>query len=455
MNKTTILIGDCRKRLAELPDKSVHCIVTSPPYWGLRSYHLATWEGGDPECEHEGKPLGRGEHRTVEGAWDRPSRMAVPRQPVCMKCGAIEVKQDGGIGLEPTWQEHLNNLMQVFDECWRVLRDDGAVFLNYGDAYVKAQGVNKDNSPRLPIVPTMTYKNPGPKSNPNEPSSWSSRHQKGMRPTRNNLQGWKPKDLMMMPARVAIEMQERGWYLRSEIVWAKKNPMPESVTDRPTSAHEKVFLLTKKPKYFYDHVAVRVPYQPASLADKRTRADGRRKERDPVQAPDMSSTNLGENKHGGANMRNVWNLSTESFREAHFATFPTKLVEPCIKAGTSEHGACGACGKPWVRETSSRLEKQYESRHGGRAYGGESLKATWTPGTNVVTTTGWAPTCECNAETAPAVVLDPFGGSGTVGVVAGRLGRDSIIIEISEEYADIAEKRIVDDCPLLNQVEVK
>ena len=397
MNKTTILIGDCRKRLAELPDKSVHCIVTSPPYWGLRSY-----QGGEDM-----------------------------------------------IGLEPTWQEHLDNLMQVFDECWRVLRDDGTLWLNYGDAYVSNPGNSADRK------------------------DWSkSKISGGSRGSHVNYKkktigtNWKPKDLMMMPARVAIEMQERGWYLRSEIVWAKRDPMPESVTDRPTSAHEKVFLLTKKPKYFYDHVAVRVASEslngPATW--KRQRVAAPSDSRKHGHAPVVPKSDKSEQQAPGANLRNVWSITKAPYKGAHFATFPTKLVEPCIKAGTSEHGVCADCGAPHERETDKKLSFESGSGKSGRIPKGkheggqQQTSGTYDPRMGPVvrhTTTGWQPSCKCNGEIKPGVVLDPFGGSGTVGVVAGRLGRDSIIIEISEEYAEIAEKRIVDDCPMLNQVEVK
>ena len=396
-NKTTILVGDCRKRLAELPDKSVHCIVTSPPYWGLRSYK------GD----------------------------------------------SGMIGLEPTWQEHLNNLMQVFDECWRVLRDDGTLWLNYGDAYVSNPGNSADRK------------------------DWSkSKISGGSRGSHVNYKkktigtNWKPKDLMMMPARVAIEMQESGWYLRSEIVWAKKNCMPESVKDRPVCSHEKVFLFAKRPKYYYDRVAVRTKATEGSVRRLEKGhsgpAEGVEGKSDDLLTRWASGEYVFDTKH--ANLRNVWRLPTTPFKGAHFATFPIKLVEPCIKAGTSVHGVCGACGSPYEREIrksesphDGKTESAYEpgsnahrislARQAARERGGEYA--------HVTETIGWKPTCACDSEKKPGVVLDPFGGSGTVGVVAGRLGRDSIIIEISEEYAEIAKKRIVDDCPMLNQVEVK
>ena len=402
---TKILVGDCRQTLKQIPDKSIHCVITSPPYWGLRAYK------GDP----------------------------------------------GMIGLESTWQEHLYNLLEVFNEVWRVMRDDATLWLNYGDAYA---GNSK------------SFKN--------------------------------PRNLMQMPARLAIAMQEHGWILRSEIVWAKRNCMPESAKDRPTQTHEKMFLFAKKPKYFYDHVAVRTKAKDTTIARMKSKFSG------PAEGMEHNAFTFverlanKETKHdiNTANLRNVWHLATESFKDAHFATFPTKLVEPCIKAGTSEHGVCAANGSPYKRivkihDPENRLGKgkggwgnpkdkavrdQKPSKEGAPQY----LHGGWEPTCGAPyerltkekkeiieyknksaqmakenknrypicssrkdrpksftpDTIGWNPTCECEGEIKPAIVLDPFGGAGTVSVVAERLGRDSIICEISPEYAEIARKRI-------------
>ena len=288
--KTRILIGDARERLADLPADSVHCVVTSPPYWALREYH------GDP----------------------------------------------GMIGLEPTFDEHLENLVAVMREVRRVLRKDGTLWLNYGDRY-------------------------------------------------------DAKQLLLMPARVAMALQADGWWLRSEIVWHKPNPMPESVTDRPTCAHEKVFLLSRSARYFYDADAVRVPQSRATLERF---------------APGKAPRKHFANKIGGsaraipsfrdaisrycispdlkANRRNVWRIAIRRFSGAHFATFPPKLVEPCVKAGCPEGGT----------------------------------------------------------------VLDPFGGAGTVGLVAMGLGRDAILVEISPEYGEMARARLAEAAPMFDEVTV-
>ena len=290
-----IMQGDVIEMLKLLPEKSVHCVVTSPPYWGLRAY------GGDP----------------------------------------------GMIGLEPTFERHLSNLVTVFREVRRVLRTDGTCWLNYGDAYVgggRGEGVK------------------GTKQATNVGSNGA------IRALPKSAPGLKPKDLMMMPARVALALQADGWWLRSEIIWHKPNPMPESVTDRPTSAHEKIYLLTKSAKYFYDAEAVRVEakrpnwqYETPTNPGNGDRNDGgctqRKSDKQRGHARphegfqnDWDGRTKEDQQASGANLRNVWTMATYSFKGAHFATFPPELVERCVKAGTSETGCCHKCGMAWVRE---------------------------------------------------------------------------------------------------------
>ena len=379
-----ILVGDCLTLLRGLPDESVHCVVTSPPYWGLRSY-----------------------------------------------------KGDAGmIGLEPTCDEHLANLVEVFREVRRVLRKDGTCWLNYGDAYTSGG--------------RATYRSG---------ASNNKGHQvQDDMPRPDTPAGLKPKDLMMMPARVALALQADGWWIRSEVVWHKPNPMPESCTDRPTSAHEKLYLLTKSARYFYDAEAVRRESPPADIK----RGQGENPYRLPTpksnseQSDNQSRLHDNVRKFGqGSNLRNVWTISTHSFSEAHFATFPPRLVEPCIKAGTSERGVCQECGGPWVRsvdvgylDTGSNGEKNIGTEASRMASGRRMLRNT--------TTTGWSPTCQCKPQTSvPSTVLDPFGGSGTVALVAQRMNRDAILCEISAEYAEMARKRIEGDAPMFSAVEVQ
>ena len=266
-----ILVGDCVDLLSTLPDESVHCVVTSPPYWGLRDYGV-----------------------------------------------------EGAIGLERTFGEHLETIVTVLREVRRVLRKDGTLWLNYGDAYAGSWGAQSRDDPS---VETSALSNGQVHAAPKGTHTGS---------LKRVLPGLKPKDLLMMPARVAMALQADGWWLRSEIVWHKPNSMPESVRDRPTSAHEKVYLLTKSARYFYDAEAVRVACSP-NTHDRRA---GTWKEKRTVA----------EQAEIGANLRNVWTIATHPYKEAHFATFPPSLVDPCIKAGTSEKGCCPDCGMPWVRE---------------------------------------------------------------------------------------------------------
>ena len=384
MSKTRILIGDARERLAALPRDSVHCVVTSPPYWGLRSYT------GDP----------------------------------------------GMIGLEPTFDEHLNNLVAVFREVRRVLRPDGTLWLNYGDAY--SGGIRAGGSP-----------------------DGDRRGRADMKAVAIPKRGkqWKPKDLMQMPARVAMALQADGWWLRSEIVWHKPNPMPEPVRDRPTSAHEKVFLLSRSARYFYDAEAVRT-----DSATMCRRNPGAKSNRNDVSSTsdDRSGGHLGASH--GANLRNVWRISPALFRDAHFATFPPKLVQPCVKAGTSEKGCCPDCGAPLERvvERQAGMAKDTPkilAAHHARSGGGVTGTVGKSGGARVegrTVTTGWPLTCECNeAEPVPCTVLDPFGGAGTVGLVAMGLGRDAILIEISPEYGEMARARLAEAAPMFDEVTVE
>ena len=418
---TRILVGDALDRLRELPDGSVHCCVTSPPYWGLRSY-----EGGA-----------------------------------------------GMIGLEPTFESHLERLVAVFREVRRVLRPDGTCWLNYGDAYARGEGRGGSGG----LCGTKQGTNAGSQT---------------VRP--GPLGGLKPKDLLMMPARVALALQQPhlrcrgcgnvahalkwgmwpngrricpgcekskgadietpGWWVRSKVIWHKKNPMPESCTDRPTSSYEEMLLLTKASRYFYDADAVRVPSVTGDSRRPYTSEGAWELDGRPT-----------EQRHGGeqretdashANLRNVWTIPTHGFPDAHFATFPPALVEIPIKAGTSARGVCATCGAPWVRETNTTHENP-----GNRTTNGQRSveNRAQTAGFEVrrekrVETTGWAPSCACGAATVPATVLDPFCGSGTVGLVAERLQRDAILIDISATYAQMAEKRIRADAPLLTDVTI-
>jgi hypothetical protein len=261
-----------------------------------------------------------------------------------------------------------------------------------------------------------------------------------------------------MPWRVAFALQADGWYLRQDIIWSKPNPMPESVRDRCTKAHEYIFLLSKSERYYYDANAIAEPaswqskmpdgWDTGAGAHGTIHRNGRE-----------AGTNIGAS--GTArNKRSVWEVATAPFSEAHFATFPPALIEPCILAGCPER-CCAECGAPWVRKTSfeyvkyrpsggrtSRVERGNKVHDGG--YG------NWgTFGTHLrkkVETIGFSPSCSCDADTVAGTVLDPFGGAGTTGLVADRFGRNAILIELNEEYARIARQRVEDDAGMFAQV---
>jgi len=236
--------------------------------------------------------------------------------------------------------------------------------------------------------------------------------------------GLKPKDLVMMPARIALALQADEWYLRSDIIWHKPNPMPESCRDRPTSAHEHIFLLTKAAKYYFDQEAVRETMAPASASRYAYAFGGAKKEA--LKAGDKPTAVVGHRSvTPGRNIRNVWTIATQAFPEAHFATFPEEIPLRCIKAGTSHKGCCPEC---------------IEQRHETAGFAQRLEKS--------IKTTGWQPGCKCGGEPIPCTVLDPFMGSGTTGLVAQRLGRSFIGIELNPEYAEMARKRIEGDMPL-------
>jgi hypothetical protein len=244
----------------------------------------------------------------------------------------------------------------------------------------------------------------------------------------------------MMPWRVALALQADGWWLRSVICWAKKSPMPESVTDRPTSSWEPIFLMAKSERYFYDAEAVKE----ASTEEYATAG----KVRPTAEGGAGFEIRAGlHNQAGGRptrNQRNVWHLGPEPYKEAHFATFPTEIPRRAIKAGTSEKGCCAACGAPWRRVVSVEYVKS--PVHGEGSTTGKPdcpHGMTGMPRLNKKTgTTGWEPGCTCGAEVVPCLVLDPFLGSGTTVAVARELGRYGVGCELNPEYAELARERI-------------
>jgi DNA modification methylase len=374
-----ILQGDCRDLLKTLPDRSVHCCVTSPPYFGLRDYGTGTWVGGNDGCDHRGGPMrlkasinaNAGTGRDVKNAEDREFF-----KDVCGKCGARRIDQQ--LGLEQMPDDYVRQMVSVFEQVRRVLRDDGTLWLNLGDCYAgSGKGRNADGTHSV-----------GGKQDTNAGANIGKLN-------KTTAPCCKPKDLIGIPWRVAFALQEAGWYLRSDIIWHKLNPMPESVTDRPTKAHEYIFLLSKSPTYFYDAQAIREEQTASSRVRSQYAWRGRTDDGSngarggsTFKRTAASGEKIGTiPADGKRNKRSVWTVGTRPFKGAHFATFPTTLIEPCILAGCPEGGT----------------------------------------------------------------VLDPFGGAGTTGLVAERLNRNAILIELNPRYAALAEERIRTDAPMLAQ----
>ncbi len=310
-----IINADVMDGLRQLPDESVHCVVTSPPYWGLRDYGV-----------------------------------------------------DGQIGLEATPEAFVARMVAVFAEVRCVLRSDGTLWLNLGDSYASGtKGDNRTDAQERPREAAGFHSGSGKR--------WAT----GVRKVDAGLA---PKQLMGIPWRVAFALQADGWWLRSDIIWHKPNPMPESVTDRPTKSHEYVFLLTKSERYHYDHDAIK---EAATMDPKRRLGAVNGKinpdRKDGGQVARVERSVPAQDGDGSRNKRSVWTIATAPFSEAHFATFPPELPEICIKAGCPVGGT----------------------------------------------------------------VLDPFSGAGTTAMVADRLQRHAIGIELNPEYAAMSERRINGD----------
>jgi DNA modification methylase len=356
--------------------------------------------------KNDGRPL----DKVGSNKYERET--STPYRDTCLKCGAI--RHDAGIGLEQTPSDYVAKMVQVFREVWRVLRDDGTAWINLGDSY---------------------------NANTGSGFNGQKRYDDANRNTRMKLPELRPKNLVGIPWRVALALQADGWYLRSDIIWAKPNPMPESVTDRPTKAHEYVFLLTKRARYFYDADAVREGYAGSfekymsSLASARRYYEG---------SQNKKATGFKNDRHNsGRNRRTVWTIATATYSGAHFATFPPKLIEPMIKAGTSERGCCPECGKQWVRVTEKTRIPNPGHKWGSRGNDKHSQHATLTTSELTVSTTiGFTPTCSHDHTPIPSTVLDPFVGSGTTVQVARALGRRGIGVDLSAEYLQLARQRL-------------
>lgn len=376
-----ILQGNSKEKLKELQSESVDCIVTSPPYYGLRDYGTGKWIGGDPNCPH--RRTSKFSEKTITGHAQPELAGNVGDaiyKAICPLCGAQRI--DEQIGLEETPEAFIQSLVEVFRECKRILKDDGTLWVNIGDSYCGT----------------------GSKGDYKDPKYADGRNGQAVSITQK-VQGCKAKDLIGIPWLLAFALRDDGWYLRQDIIWHKPNPMPESVTDRCTKSHEYIFLLTKKPHYYFDHEAIQEAISQSSIqrlsqniecqqgSYTPSKNNGNMKACANVSSKYKNLQYNGQQNHSmherraegmadvqylRRNKRDVWTVTTKPVKEAHFATFPEDLIEPCILAGSREGGA----------------------------------------------------------------VLDPFCGSGTTGIVAVRHDRDFIGIELNPEFVEMSKRRI-------------
>lgn len=317
MLKTNKIIqGNCLDILKTFPNESINCCVTSPPYWGLRDYGTAEWVGGDNNCKHV--RMSKKSDKTITGHKNFDEMLGVGdaiQKDVCNYCGAKRV--DEQLGLEKTPEEYVDNIVKVFKEIKRVLKNDGTLWLNLGDSYIGGNfrygtddlGNSKQGTNKGSRIIAENFKKP------------------------NIPYGHKQKDLTGIPWMVAFALKNDGWYLRQDIIWHKPNPMPESVTDRCTKSHEYIFLLSKSAKYYFNN---------ESIKEKTLTKDNSDRDRDSSKLNNTPGrtrmTGLKTNNYDLRNKRSVWTVATKPFTSAHFATFPEDLILPCILAGCPSGG---------------------------------------------------------------------------------------------------------------------
>jgi DNA modification methylase len=446
-----VLVGDARAVLAGLPEASVHTCVCSPPYFGLRNYSTEPVEwGGSPDCQHVWTTQAiRDRHGddglagNLEGSRDSQAQTRGDRQSdTCSLCGCWR----GELGAEPDPDLYCAHLVEVFSAVKRVLRRDGQLWCVIGDSFAGNPASGGIPSPKLT----------------------GAVHQRTPKESRGRPPGLRDKELIGIPWLFAFAMRRDGWLIRQELCWSKTSAMPESVQDRCTRSHETIFMFVKQGRYFYDATAIAEPVAQSSIQrvsqnDGHPVYNGDRQRGFPGQ-PQTLDINCTVPESGLRNKRSVWVVSPAPFSARdlgiedcdHYAAYPPALVDPMVRAGTSEKGVCAACGAPW-RRVVERVTNWQERRKAGAWAGNVGVAENYQNNVHGkgmshdldslgIVHRGWIPTCGCNAgDPRPATVLDPFTGSGTTLMVADRLGRDAIGIELRPEYADMALKRVEAD----------
>jgi len=421
---TTLYQGHVLDVLKELPPESVDCCITSPPYWGLRSYKTEPIVWGNGHCEHEWDDgIPRAGYRSNDSNPGHLQSIATQNRNetttnFCLRCHAWR----GELGLEPTIELYISHLIQIFDECKRVLKKSGTLFVNLADSYSNSGGAH------LP-----THKNPG--------ISKSASRNGVQREWPDNLVP--AKSLCLIPERFVIGMVEHGWICRNDIIWYKANPMPESVKDRFTGTYEHVYFFVKSKKYWFEQQFEPILQQSLERLQRNHFTDY-----DP-NYPNQQPQKLHKGERltkeqaeqiNGRNKRDVWEINTQPYPEAHFATFPEDLVTTPILAGCPSM-ICKKCGK--AREPIYVRKPMVIKKTEG--YAEASGNRTATAGTMLepaeATLKGYSD-CGCGAGWAPGTVMDIFAGSGTTLAVAKKLNRKSIGIELNPNYCKLCVQRL-------------
>ena len=439
-----IICGDCIEVMKEIPDNVIDCVVTSPPYWGLRDYgdDIAVIWDGDENCEHEfneyGSKLLHENRQNLDGGTignddfrEKLHGFGNAKAGFCSKCGAWR----GQLGLEPTFELYIKHLCDIFDEIKRVLKKEGTIWINLGD----------------------TYGGSGNRSGHTLETSNLNRLTVGYGATEGNQKLTKKyeKSLCCIPERFMIEMINRGWILRNKIVWHKKNCMPSSAKDRFTVDWEYLLFFSKSKKYYFEQQFEEISENFNSIQRRKYIMSDKSNVKNNGSQFNVKPTNAFMGHHVyKRNKRCMWTINTKRFSDAHFAVFPEELVRTPILAGCPEF-VCKKCGKArepifepseeykkflkagsWTKDTDEDIDLR--NKIGFQAHSKQfSVTADYKK-------KGYT-NCNCKTEFEPGIVLDPFMGSGTTGLVARKLGRNFIGLEIKREYVKMAEKRLAQE----------